>query len=577
MDVYHATNAAPWFTSTAVSGMQSDAVGSQLGYDVAFGNFGDAGTPCDEYADLLVSAPLHESHLAERDEGQVFVVLSLGAMGLPVSSIPATADWTGETNQAGALTGWSVAAIDTDCDACDEALVGSPRYDLTSTSRDTGRVDIWLVPGGGSTFTYTGMQAGAQLGYEVANVGDVDANFYADVGVGAPFYDNGNFNEGRGLVLHHSNGPTGSETDCGDGLDNDCDGLIDCLDPDCLGNESTGDGNCDDLCDNDSDGCTDAVDSGCGGTETVCTLGDGVDDDCDGLIDCADDDCDETPEVTCDDGCDNDGDGCIDGVDSDCGGIETVCTFGDGVDDDCDGLLDCDDDDCAESPEVSCADGCDNDGDGCIDAADSDCGGIETTCDVTDLVDDDCDGLLDCADDDCDETPEVSCADGCDNDGDGCIDAADSDCGGTETTCDFGDGTDDDCDGLLDCDDDDCDESPEVSCADGCDNDGDGCIDAADSDCGGTETTCDFGDLIDDDCDGLVDCGDDDCDESPEVSCADGCDNDADGCIDGADSDCGGTETTCDFGDLIDDDCDGLVDCADLVDCDRRVPEVLLR
>jgi hypothetical protein len=67
------------------------------------------------------------------------------------------------------------------------------------------------------------------------------------------------------------------------------------------------------------------------GTLPVCTstedpevtCDDGIDNDCDGLIDAADPDCPtctvtEDPEVTCDDGIDNDCDGFIDGADSDC-------------------------------------------------------------------------------------------------------------------------------------------------------------------------------------------------------------------------------------------------------------------
>jgi hypothetical protein len=51
---------------------------------------------------------------------------------------------------------------------------------------------------------------------------------------------------------------------------------------------------------------------------------DGIDNDCDGLIDGADPDCQtcmptEDPEATCNDGVDNDCDGLTDGDDPDCG------------------------------------------------------------------------------------------------------------------------------------------------------------------------------------------------------------------------------------------------------------------
>jgi hypothetical protein len=141
---------------------------------------------------------------------------------------------------------------------------------------------------------------------------------------------------------------------------------------------------------------------GCTPTEDPeVTCDDGVDNDCDGLVDGADPDCASTctptedPEVTCDDGVDNDCDGLIDGDDPDCQTSATctdlpdkgtcsntpgcewvgnpkngscqdsipcvpeaeVCT--DGVDNDCDGLVDCADTvDCGEEPvcQVSCSD-----------------------------------------------------------------------------------------------------------------------------------------------------------------------------------------------------------------------------
>ena len=73
---------------------------------------------------------------------------------------------------------------------------------------------------------------------------------------------------------------------------------------------------------------------------------DGQDNDCDGLADTEDDDC---LELECTDGLDDDGDGLIDCDDPDCG-IDPVCTeetCDDQQDEDLDGLIDCDDPDCA--------------------------------------------------------------------------------------------------------------------------------------------------------------------------------------------------------------------------------------
>ncbi len=77
--------------------------------------------------------------------------------------------------------------------------------------------------------------------------------------------------------------------------------------------------------------------------------------------------------------------------------------------------------------------------------------------DCADGADDDYDGVTDCDDPDCEfGCPEVRCTDGADQDGDGAIDCDDSDCD-TAPACtpeaDCGDGLDDDSDGATDCDD----------------------------------------------------------------------------------------------------------------------------
>jgi subtilisin-like proprotein convertase family protein len=181
---------------------------------------------------------------------------------------------------------------------------------------------------------------------------------------------------------------------CRNGIDDDGNGAIDCAEPAC------------------------ATDPFCI-PETACA--DGVDNDFDGLVDCQDADCNGVSgcelatELTCNDAFDNDGDGNVDCLDVDCALapnclVELDCD--NGIDDDGDGLIDCDDpSNCAADlgciAEVDCNNGLDDDGDGNIDCLDQGCDGLQG----------------------CELGTEVSCQDGFDNDGDGASDCLDSNCG----------------------------------------------------------------------------------------------------------------------------------------------------
>lgn len=207
------------------------------------------------------------------------------------------------------------------------------------------------------------------------------------------------------------------EYQCGDGADEDRDGMLDCADPDCADRPPCVEGPCDNGIDDDGNGQTDCADPVCA-SDDACTeqeCGDGVDDDGDGAVDCADEDCDG--EYPC---------------------AETEC--GDGADDDGDGLVDCDDDECEDSRdcrEWSCRDDRDNEGDGLTDCEDDEClmslACPEATC--GNGADDNGDGFSDCLDVGCALDPicavahEADCTDGTDDDADGAIDCEDADCG----------------------------------------------------------------------------------------------------------------------------------------------------
>ncbi len=133
------------------------------------------------------------------------------------------------------------------------------------------------------------------------------------------------------------------ETDCTDGVDNDQDTLIDCLDPDCVGQFCTPP--------EIYFQCTTAKQCRCNGGVQIAEVGsvlcrDGVDNDCDGQVDCA--------EVSCvGQSCSPDG-----GAACECGGAgkkEVACS--NLVDDDGDLLIDCADGDCVQGTTCQKPDG----------------------------------------------------------------------------------------------------------------------------------------------------------------------------------------------------------------------------
>ena len=287
---------------------------------------------------------------------------------------------------------------------------------------------------------------------------------------------------------------------CQDGIDNNDNDKIDCLDPEC----------------NSFWFCHPRAEN------TVELCSDGEDNDGDGLIDCGDVDgaemddecliiCEANVENSfnlCHDDLDNDGDG-----DTDCDDLEcdvfcrdleenTIQLCTDRLDNDIDDLVDCDDPDCdvicaaiREDTKEKCTDGIDNDFN---DAAD--CGEVDGM-----PADPGCE--YHCLDSELEDTQGL-CSDGEDNDGDGKTDCGE-DGNGPDEDCLFfceleegdnqkcSDGIDNDDDSFIDCDDEDCKrliicegepENTDVKCQDGIDNDLDdgeefGGIDCEDEDC----------------------------------------------------------------------------------------------
>ncbi|NOT32182.1 MAG: hypothetical protein HOP15_17180 [Planctomycetes bacterium] len=179
---------------------ETNQPGSEFGHGVA--NAGDVNG--DGYADVLVGAPLFDD--GELNEGAAFVYLG-SAAGLVTTPV-----WTAGTNQAEAQGGSSVAcAGDVNGDGFAEVLLGA-RFHEDDAFTSEGRALLYLGsssgPGASAAWSADADQAGALFGYALAGAGDTNGDGYGDVLVGAPLFDAGQTNEGRAqLYLGAARGP----------------------------------------------------------------------------------------------------------------------------------------------------------------------------------------------------------------------------------------------------------------------------------------------------------------------------------------------------------------------------------
>ena len=151
----------------------------------------------DGFDDVIVGAFGYDN--GEVNEGRAYLYLGAAA-GLSTNPV-----WNAEGGQAGALFGVVAAAAgDVNGDGFGDVIVGADLHDNGQV--DEGRAYLFLgsATGLGSSPAWIGEgnQAGAQYGISVAAAGDVNADGYSDVIVGAVLYDNGHLDEGRAYVYH---------------------------------------------------------------------------------------------------------------------------------------------------------------------------------------------------------------------------------------------------------------------------------------------------------------------------------------------------------------------------------------
>jgi hypothetical protein len=181
-----------------------EASGGQAGayFGRAIAGVGDVDG--DGFCDVLIGSQFHDDD--QVDEGRVF--LHRGSAGGLLVAPTVTIDG----NQDGARLGATLAAAgDVDGDGRSDVLIGSPQFDPLPGTVDAGRVYLHLGTAGGIATTparvLDGAAAGDLFGLALAGAGDLDADGYGDVAIGAPFASVGK--PGEGVMTMHRGGPGG--------------------------------------------------------------------------------------------------------------------------------------------------------------------------------------------------------------------------------------------------------------------------------------------------------------------------------------------------------------------------------
>jgi hypothetical protein len=185
--------------STPAWSVRGGLAGAHLGASVA--PAGDVNG--DGYDDVIIGAPGYEDGPPNEGEALLYLGSPSGLAPEPV--------WVAKGRQAGAGFGASVGgAGDLNGDGFDDVVVGAPG--AYADQAEEGRAYVYLGKLSGlsdqAVWTSGGHETGAAQGASVAGAGDVNADGYADLLVGAPGTGAGGTSIGRaGLYLGGPGGP----------------------------------------------------------------------------------------------------------------------------------------------------------------------------------------------------------------------------------------------------------------------------------------------------------------------------------------------------------------------------------
>ncbi|WP_353717494.1 FG-GAP-like repeat-containing protein [Dyadobacter sp. 676] len=155
----------------------------------------------DGYSDILIGAQHWDN--GQFNEGGVFIYHG-SKNGIPAGTTPAS---TLESNQGDGWFGTAVASAgDVNGDGYSDILIGC--YTFDNGQKDEGHVFVYHGGAEGigtdDSQTLTNGKTGAQMGLSVASAGDVNADGYGDIVIGAPFFDDGKALEGAAFVYYGS-------------------------------------------------------------------------------------------------------------------------------------------------------------------------------------------------------------------------------------------------------------------------------------------------------------------------------------------------------------------------------------